>query len=95
MSIRRLIKQTAEANISIMSTTYKILSNILLTRLNPYAEEITEDHQCGFRRNRSTTESCILLSSNTSEKWACTEAVHQLFVDFPDSLPFSWEGGAV
>jgi hypothetical protein len=39
-----------------MSNTYKILSKILQSRLTPYAEEITGDHQCGFRRNRSTTD---------------------------------------
>jgi hypothetical protein len=36
----------------LMPTTYKILSNILLSRLTPYAEEIIGDHQCGFRCNR-------------------------------------------
>jgi hypothetical protein len=41
--------------ISLLSTSYKILSNIL-SRLTPYADEITGDHQCGFRRNRSTTD---------------------------------------
>jgi len=34
--------------ISILPTTYKILSNILLSRLIPYAEEVIGDHQCGF-----------------------------------------------
>ena len=34
--------------ISLLPTTYKILPNILLSRLNPYAEEIIGDHQCGF-----------------------------------------------
>jgi len=34
--------------LSLLSTTYKILSSILLSRLTPYAEEITGDHQCGF-----------------------------------------------
>ena len=34
--------------ISLLSTTYKILSNILLSRLTPNAEEIIGDHQCGF-----------------------------------------------
>jgi len=34
--------------ISRLSITYKILSNILLSRITPYAEEITGDHQCGF-----------------------------------------------
>jgi hypothetical protein len=30
------------------STSYKILSNILLSRLVPYIDEIIVDHQCGF-----------------------------------------------
>jgi len=34
--------------ISLLSTMYKILSNILLSSLTPYAEEIIGDHQCGF-----------------------------------------------
>jgi len=42
--------------ISLLPTTYKILSSILLSRLIPYAEEVTGGHQCGFRRNRSTTD---------------------------------------
>jgi hypothetical protein len=33
--------------ISLFSTAYKILSIILLSRLHPYADEITGDHQCG------------------------------------------------
>ena len=31
------------------------IKKILLSRLTPYAEEVIEDHQCGFR-NRSTTD---------------------------------------
>jgi hypothetical protein len=42
--------------ISLLSTTYKILFNIHLTKLTPYAEEIIGEHRCGFRRNRSTTD---------------------------------------
>ena len=42
--------------ISVLRTTYKILSNILLSSLISYAEEVTGDHQLGFRRNRSTTD---------------------------------------
>jgi len=40
--------------ISLLPATYKILSSILLSRLTPYAKEIIGEHQCGFRRNRST-----------------------------------------
>jgi hypothetical protein len=40
--------------ISLLSTSYKIVSNIFLSRLSPYVDEIIGDHQCGFRRNRPT-----------------------------------------
>jgi hypothetical protein len=42
--------------ISLLPTTYKILSNNLLSMLIPYAEEIMGYHQGGFQRNRSTTD---------------------------------------
>jgi hypothetical protein len=34
--------------ISLLPSMYKILSNILMSRLTAYAEEIIGDHQCGF-----------------------------------------------
>jgi hypothetical protein len=34
--------------ISLLSSTYNILFNILLSRLSPYIDEIICDHQCGF-----------------------------------------------
>jgi len=42
--------------ISPLSTTYKILSYVPLSRLTPYTVEIIWDHQCVFRCNRSTTD---------------------------------------
>jgi hypothetical protein len=50
--------------ISVLPTTYNILSSILLSRLIPYAEEILGNHQCGFQHSRSTTNH-ILYWSNT------------------------------
>ena len=41
--------------ISLLPAMYKILFNIQLSRLTPYAEEITGDHRRGFCCNRSTT----------------------------------------
>ena len=42
--------------ILLLPTTYKVLSNILLSRLIPYAVEVIGNHHCGFRRNRLTTD---------------------------------------
>jgi hypothetical protein len=37
--------------ISLQSSSYKILSNILLSSLVPYIDEMIEDYQCGFQCN--------------------------------------------
>jgi hypothetical protein len=42
--------------VSPLSTSYKILPNILLARLTPYADKIIGGQQYGFMRNRSTTD---------------------------------------
>jgi hypothetical protein len=68
--------------ISLLSTTYKILSNILLPRLTPYTEESIGDHQFGFRRNRSTTDHIFSIRQILEKKWEYNEAVHQLLLDF-------------
>ena len=39
---------------SFLSTTFKILYNILLSRLTPHTAEIITNHKYGFRRKRST-----------------------------------------
>jgi len=69
--------------ISLLPTTYKILSNILLSRLIPHTKEIIGDHQCGFRnknqliiynafvkylRKNGNTMKKLISSSQTSRK---------------------------
>jgi len=65
-----------------LSSTYRILSNILLSRLTPYAEEIVGDHQCGFQHNRSTTDHIFCIPQILEKKLDYKEAVHHLFIDF-------------
>ena len=69
-------------SISLFPTMYKILSNILLSRLTPYAKEILGDHQCRFWHNRSTTNHIFCIHQILEKKWEYIEAVHQLFIDF-------------
>jgi len=71
-----------QQGISLLPTTYKILSNILLSRFTPYAEEIIGDHQYGFRRSRTTTAHIFCIRQILEKKWEYNEAVHQLFIDF-------------
>jgi hypothetical protein len=68
--------------ISLISTSYKILSNILLSRISPYIDEIIGDHQCGYQCNRSTTDQILCIRQILEKKWEYNETVHQLFIDF-------------
>jgi hypothetical protein len=54
--------------IALLSTANKILSNILLARLTPYVNDVIGDHQCGFRRNRSTTDQIFYIRQIVEKK---------------------------
>jgi hypothetical protein len=54
--------------ISFLSNSYRILSNILLPKLTPYADEITGEHQCGCRRNRSITDQIFYIRQTLEKK---------------------------
>jgi hypothetical protein len=41
---------------SLLSVSNKIVSNIILSRLIPFADQITGNQQCRFRRNMSETD---------------------------------------
>jgi hypothetical protein len=58
------------------------LRNILLARLTLRVNEIIGDHQCGFRRNRSTMDQIFYIRQILEKKWEYNETVHQLFIDF-------------
>jgi hypothetical protein len=65
-----------------MSRKYKILSNIVLSRFTPYAEEICGNHQCRLQCSKSATYHIFFLHQIIEKYWEYNEAVHQLFVDF-------------
>ena len=45
-------------------------------------KEIIGDHQCGFRRNRSTIDHIFCIRQILDKKWEYNEEVHHLFIDF-------------
>jgi hypothetical protein len=54
---------------SLLSTAYRISSNILLARLTPYVNEIDGDRQCGFYHNRSTNNQILYIWQILEKKW--------------------------
>ena len=78
-----LIKHCSNyGGITILSNTYNILSNILLSMLTPYAKEIFGDHQCGFRGKSSATDHVFYILQMLEKKCEYAEIVHLLSIDF-------------
>jgi hypothetical protein len=46
---------------TVIDTAYRNLSHILLARPTPYVNEIIGDQQCGFHRNRFTTDQTLYI----------------------------------
>jgi hypothetical protein len=47
-----------------------------------YVNEDIGDHQCGFRRNRSTGDQIFCIRQIVEKKWEYNGMMHQLFIDF-------------
>jgi hypothetical protein len=53
-------------------------------------DEIIEDHQCGFRSNRSTTDQISCIRQILEKKWEHNGTVLHLFTDFEKAYDSLW-----
>jgi hypothetical protein len=74
--------------LSLLSTSYKMVSNILLSRLSPYVDESIGNHQCGFWHNRSTTDQIFCMCQIMEKKWEYSETTSVIH-RFQESMWFS------
>ena len=66
----------------LLNATYKIVSNISFARISSFAENIIGNYQCGFRKNRSTTNQIFTLRQILEKTKEFGTETHHLFVDF-------------
>jgi len=67
--------------ISLLNTTYKILSNILLIRINPYIKEIIGEYQAGFMIGRSTVDQIHIIKQLAEKSHELNKDIHLMFID--------------
>jgi hypothetical protein len=67
---------------SLLQTTCRILSTVLLSRLILFVDEIIGDHHCGFQLKRSTTDKifCIhqMLEKEMGVRWDIVSFIYSL-----------------
>jgi hypothetical protein len=64
----------------LLSTTYKMLSSILLWRLTPYVDKINWDIQCRFWHNIWITDELFCIHQILEMKWSTNGTIHQPFI---------------
>lgn len=68
--------------ITLLNMAYKVLSNILLKKLEIFYEEIVGEYQCGFRKNRSTTDQIFVVRQAMQKCYEHNTDLHMLFIDY-------------
>jgi hypothetical protein len=61
--------------ISLLSTAYKSVSNILISKLSPYIDKIIGNHRA-FRRNRVTIDQNVCIPQILEKNESTYESVH-------------------
>ncbi|GFW19228.1 reverse transcriptase domain-containing protein [Trichonephila clavipes] len=68
--------------ITLLNTAYKIFSNLLIARLQPYTDKVIGNYQCGFRPQRSTIDQIHTLKQILEKNKEYNIKTFHLFVDF-------------
>lgn len=68
--------------ISLLSTSYKVLSKIILKRIETYTDSLIEEHQSGFIKGRSTTDQLFIVKETIAKYWEFNKECYLLFIDF-------------
>jgi len=68
--------------VALLDTAYKVLSYYILDRIKPLTEQVVGDYQCGFRKNRSTTDQIFIIRQLFQKSWEYNKELLVIFVDF-------------
>lgn len=72
--------------ITLLNTTYKILSTILQRRVNNVVKDKIGTYQCGFRKNKSTTDAIHILKQIMEKANEYKMELEVLFIDFKQAF---------
>jgi hypothetical protein len=68
--------------ITVLFAAYKVLTNIICLKLEPYIENMIGEHQANFSTGRSTLDQPFTVKQTLEKCWENNIKVHQIYVDF-------------
>lgn len=74
--------------IPLLNATYKVLTYCILDKVEPIAESVLDDHQGGFRFNRSTTDQMFIIRQIIQKCLEYNKDVYILFIDLKKNVRF-------
>lgn len=66
----------------LLSLVYKVLSKILISRLEPHAKAFLSEYQAGFTRQRSTPDQLFNIRQIVQKSCEMNVETHHFFIDF-------------
>jgi hypothetical protein len=76
--------------ISLLSVVYKILERLILQRIQPLIDAVS---QAGFRKNRSCTEQVMALTSHVEAGFERKLKMGTIFIDLTAAYDMVWRDG--
>jgi len=68
--------------ISLLDTAYKVLSIAILRRIEVLAIDIVGKYQCGFSREKSTSDHIFTIRQTMEKYYEYDKDLHMIFIDF-------------
>jgi len=69
-------------DISLLNIAYKVLSIAILHRFEKYLSKIIGEYQCGFMKDKSTSDCIITLKQIMEKFYDYDKDLHLIFIDF-------------
>ena len=72
--------------ITLLDVAYKVFFSILNERLKKMTENVLGDYQCGFHKNRSTSDQIFIIRQMIEKHYEHNQDLYMLFVDFKQAF---------
>ena len=71
---------------TLLDIVYKVFSNVLNERLKKITDNVLGEYQCGFCKNRSTSDQIFIIRQMMEKHYEHNRDLHMLLMDFKQAF---------